>query len=160
MTTIAYDGKILAADGQRTWGSEVRGLNEKKLLIKGAHIYAFSGTAALFPVMVEWHARGADPKNLPFGWDLDKENGGWCLVVVDEDGLAKFTSSCPYIERFDPPIAFGAGQDYAIGAMLAGADARLAVELVSGLCTHTGGEIQVINVAEALALNQVREAAE
>lgn len=95
MTTIAYDGRFLAADGQRSWGPEIRGLNHKKLTIDLNRIYAFTGTAPIMPAMIEWHQKGADPKDLPFGWDLDKEHGGWSLIVIDRDGLAKYSSTCP-----------------------------------------------------------------
>lgn len=146
MTTIAFDGRTIAADGMRTWGGEIRGLAHQKLLVRGKCIYAFTGLTPMFEPMVAWHVGGATLEampRLPAGPD---EKGGWTLIVIDQKGLGKYTDSCPYPERFDPPIAFGAGGDYAIGAMLAGADAKRAVEIVSNLCNHTGGTIQAIDV--------------
>jgi hypothetical protein len=110
----------------------------------------------MFDVMVAWHQAGAKPDDVPkAGGDA-----AWYLIVIDHNGIGKFSNTCPYIERFDPPIAFGAGQDYAMGAMLAGASAERAVAIVASLCDHTGGEIQVVNIAEALGAAPILEAAE
>lgn len=155
MTTIAFDGKTVAADGQRTWGDEIRELGSPKIKLLDGRIYSFTGSTPLFQPVVDWHRSGADPKSLPV---MGREES-WTLIVIDHDGLGKYTPTCPYIERFKPPIAFGAGGDYAMGAMLAGADAKRAVELVAGLCNHTGGVIQAVNVADALRAS-LAEAAE
>ncbi len=104
--------------------------------------------------MIKWHLEGALPENLPKAYDHKEE--GWTLVVIGANGgVSKYTSACPYVEEFEPPIAFGAGADYAMGAMLAGADAQRAVEIVCSLCNHSGGTIQVIDIFSAL-----KEAAE
>lgn len=142
MTTIAFDGRTIAADGMRTWGSEIRGLSFQKLRTRGGCIFGFTGLAPLFDMMIDWHLAGAHVAQLP---QLHGDNI-WTLIIIDREGLGKYTNTCPYVERFEPPIAFGAGDDYAMGAMLAGADARRAIEIVSGLCNHTGGKIQVIDV--------------
>ena len=158
MTTIAIDKTTIAADGLRTWGDQIAGRAHKKIkVVPGKAIYAFTGLAPMFDVMVEWHQKGADPEDVPqLGKDSDN---GWTLIVIDKEGVGKFTSSCPYFERFDAPVAWGAGQDYAMGAMAVGAGARRAVEAVASFTTHTGGEIQVVDIAEALGLKRL-EAAE
>lgn len=155
MTTIAFDGHRIAADGQRTWGGEIRGLNFQKLRRRGDVIYAFTGLVPLFEPMIKWHQDGASAADLPKA--VDHKEDGWTLVVVSDGKLVKYTSNCPYVEEFEAPIAFGAGADYAIGAMLAGADARRAVEVVSSICYHTGGAIQVIEVAPTLAIKEAAE---
>lgn len=156
MTTIAISTTHVAADGQRTWGNEIRGLDHKKLRVEGRIIYAYTGLTPLMDVMIRWHKDGAKPENLP---PYSNEDGdGWTLIIIDRHGVGKYTASCPYVERLDAPIAFGAGDDLAMGAMLAGASAERAIELVASITNHTGGEIQVINIAEALGLH--KEAAE
>ena len=149
MTTIAISDGFIVADGLRTWGSEIRGRAHKKIRVVGSLIYAFTGLVPMQEPMIEWHRAGADPTKLPHG-AADDKHGGWTLIVIDKDGIGKYTDGCPYLERFDPPIAFGAGQDYAIGAMLVGASAQHAVEAVASLCNHTGGEIQVVDIASVL----------
>ena len=162
MTTIAVTATEVAADGQRMWGCEIVNLTTEKIHVQDGMIYAFSGTFPLFHPMIEWHLAGADPKELPTGVDY-KENG-WTLVVIDDGGLFKYTSSCPYPEELEPPIAFGAGGDYATGAMLHGATAKEAVEIVARLCNHTGGQIKVVDIAKVtgftLRRTHLREAAE
>lgn len=144
MTTIAWDGRLIAADGQRTYGDQIAGLTHQKLVVKGHKVFAFTGVAPLMSAMIDWQMAGADPANLPIGWDKDER--GWSLILVDAAGVGKYSSVCPYLERFDPPFAFGAGEDYALGAMHAGADARQAIEIVSRITIHTGGFIQSIDV--------------
>lgn len=158
MTTIAIDRNgFIAADGFVLWGGEIRNRAQKKLRISNGVIYGLTGLTPLMDVLIEWHQKHeASPEKLP----KVRPEEGWTLVVVDQSGIGKYTNTCPYIDRFDPPIAFGAGGDYAIGAMLAGATAAEAVKIVSDLCNHTGGEIQTINIAEALGLSDVQQAAE
>lgn len=43
MTTIAWDGKIIAADGQRTYRSERAGMSHKKLFVRPNAVYAYTG---------------------------------------------------------------------------------------------------------------------
>ena len=141
MTTIAISKTEVAADGQRTWGGEIRGLDHEKLKVMGDIIYAFTGLAPLFQPMIDWHNKGALVADLPGGIDKDD---GWTLVVISAAGICKYTQSCPYPEYFDAPIAFGAGADYAIGAMWHGATAEEAVSHVARHTNHTGGKITVM----------------
>lgn len=157
MTTIAITATECAADGQRTYYDQIRGRDFKKLRVSHGAIYAFTGLVPMLDVMVKWHVEGADPEKLPSGHD--KTEDGWTLIVIQQRGICKYTSKCPYPEWFEPPMAFGAGQDYAMGAMLHGASAKEAIAIVSNLCNHTGGDIQVLNIADALA-TPVKEAAE
>lgn len=143
MTTIAIDRTHVAADGLRTWGDEIRGTNHQKIRVSNGMIYALTGSAPMFGPAVEWHEKGADPKTVP-----KCDGREWTLIVVDSSGIVtKWSDTCPYPESFDAPIAFGAGADLAMGAMLAGASARRAVELVAGLHVHTGGTIREIEIA-------------
>lgn len=159
MTTIAITETEIAADGLRTVGSEVRGLNHRKIIVRNGTIYAFTGVAPIFDVMVEWHQKGAKVEELPKGAEKDDDRNGWTLIAIDHTGIGKYSSGCPYIERFDPPVAFGAGQDYALGAMVAGASASQAVEIACKVDVWSGGTIQVVNIAEALGVQRL-EAAE
>jgi hypothetical protein len=159
MTTIAVSASQIAADGQRIWGDLIAGRQFKKIRVCHGAIYAFTGLVPMHEPMIAWHAAGADPAKLPHGASDDK-HGGWTLIVVDREGVGKYTNSCPYLERLDTPVAFGAGQDYAMGAMWHGASAGEAVRLVAAHTNHTGGVIQVVDIAEALGLDKAREAAE
>jgi ATP-dependent protease HslVU (ClpYQ) peptidase subunit len=148
MTTIAIDAHTIAADGLRTWGDDIVGRSERKIRIWGGRIYALTGMAPYFEALMTWHARGADPEK---AIKCEAPNS-WMLIVIERPReVIKYTNTCPYPEVFTPPIAFGAGLDLAKGAMLAGATAREAVQLAIDNTTHSGGEIQVEDIAAVLA---------
>jgi hypothetical protein len=158
MTTIAVDSKgFVAADGLITWGDDIVCRTADKLRVRHGRIYGLTGTGPLFEPLIKWHAeQEADPDKLP---KVSGDNG-WMLIIIERPGLvSKYSHTCPYVEAFEPPIAFGAGLDLAKGAMLFGASAEEAVELVAANTGHTGGRITVLNIAEALGLQRL-EAAE
>lgn len=149
MTTIAYDGKTIAADGLSVSGTERRSSAARKVISAHGRIYAFTGLFALFPILVEWHAAGADPSETP----EVRDEGGWTLIVIESVGPVKmYTRSVPYPEAIDADkFAVGSGQDYALGALHAGLSAKDAVEIAAKIDTNTGGEIIVLDIHETLA---------
>lgn len=158
MTTIAIDANgCIAADGWRTWGGDIVCRTEEKIRIRHGRIYALTGIAGLFEPLIKWHGEHeANPEKMPKCGDDDS----WVLIVIEQPGrVAKYTKTCPYPEFFDPPVAFGAGLDLARGAMLFGATASEAVELVAAHTNHTGGRVLAYNIAETLGLQRL-EAAE
>jgi hypothetical protein len=145
----------------------VTSLREKKIRQEGGAVYAFAGTVPMFDHLIRWHQNLAMPNEVP---KAGKDNI-WTMVVarLDKDRerivVEQYNDDCPYADFFDPPWAWGAtqGKLVALGAMLAGKSAEEAVAIA---CQHTataGGEIQVVNIAEALGLpkvSPVKEAAE
>lgn len=155
MTTIATDGVTIAADGLACTGSERCGMQTRKLRVEHGRIYAIAGDIAMFDALVEWHNRGADPSHEFKG----RKDPNWSLMVIDGSGLTRFTDNCMYPDPFEYPQAFGSGADYAVAALRMGNTPKRAVEIAAELDVYTGGEIQVINIAEALGINTL-EAAE
>lgn len=145
MTIIAVSWTHIAADGMKLWGNEIRGLNHKKIIQRGDVIYAFAGLAPMQDPMIAWHQAGGNPEKLPKLFD---DESSWTLLVIDPQGLRKYSSTCPYPEEFDAPFAIGAGLDMALGAMYAGASAQQAVEIVNAHCNTSGGEVQVMDIME------------
>ena len=158
MTTIAIDKfGFAAADGLRTWCGDILSRAEQKLRRRHGLVYGLTGLAPVFETLIKWHhEHKADPEKMP---KVEGDDSHWTLIVIGHNSVTKFSKTCPYPESFDPPIAFGSGMDLAKGAMLFGATAEQAVRLVADHTNHTGGEIQVINIAEYLGL-QRPEAAE
>lgn len=147
MTTIAYDGTTIAADGLMLSGTERVATRIKKIRVSGGRIYALSGLAAMLEPLIKWHAEGADPGTVP------KATGdnSWSMIVLEHGKpLTLFTSGCQYPDEYSEGyfFAIGSGQDYALGAMHAGKSAREAVEIAAKIDTSTGGEIMEINIAE------------
>jgi hypothetical protein len=148
MTTIAFDGANIAADGlASTYDGEIRSLTREKLRVVGGYIYGMSGDAAMFGALIAWHRSGADPGELPPSGD----DARWTLIVVDAaGGIYRYSHDCPYSDALEAPCAFGSGGDIALGAMLAKATAEQAVMLVAGRTTHTGGAIRTYNIYQTL----------
>jgi hypothetical protein len=163
VTTIAIDKfGTIAADGLYVWGGDIVSRTHKKIRFKHGRIYALTGLAPLFEPLMRWHGeQNADPDKVP---KVSGDSASWTLIVIERpDAVTKYSSTCCYPETFPVPMAFGAGIDHAKGAMLFGATAEQAVRLVAENCEHTGGEIQVVDIAEALGVpkpDPVREAAE
>ena len=137
MTTIAWDGKSVAADSQCTYGSYISPENFKKLIKRGDVVYACTGTGALFKPLIEWYYAGADPNTCPH---LGKEGGAALLVFRGGKSLVLKTDM-PYPDELHAPDAWGSGADFAIGAMKAGADAQRAVEIAIECDPYTGGKV-------------------
>ena len=154
MTTICTDGISLAADGRvHSDGTRVRD-DEKKIMVRGGVIYALGGVTCLFDPLIKWVTDGADPEKIPKG-DLR-----WQLLVITRTAFVTYSNTCPYAERQDYPFTTGSGRDVAYGAMKAGKSPREAVAIAAEDDLYTGGEIQVVNIAEALGLAPIKEAAE
>jgi len=147
VTTIAACGHFIAADGLLTNNGSRHVLDAKKIKVQGGVIYALGGTTCFFEPLIKWHQDGADPLNLPKGHDLD-----WTLLTITRDGLFFYTNRSAYPERHDFPWTMGTGNEYAMGAMKAGASAEEAVRIACEIDIHSGGEIQVVNIKEALGM--------
>ncbi len=156
MTTIAIKDGIIAADSQTTFGQERSLRPTKKIAVGKDAVYAVSGLGGMLDVLADWHSNGADPRALPIVGSGEK----WSLLVADRNGVYLYHVDAPYPLRIDPPFGLGTGGDYAIGAMDYGASAEEAVMLACMRDTASGLPVQSVNIAEALGLAPVREAAE
>ena len=125
MTTIAWDGETLAADGQVT--SSFIGQNDsKKIFTKGGKVFAFCGTYS--------EGYGFLKRGQPIECDTI------VLEFGDKSGIAIYhekNGSHP----IKAPYAIGSGCDFAMGAMLAGCNAVDAVKIAAKLDPYTGGRI-------------------
>lgn len=155
MTTIASDGKTVAADGQETWGAEPVRMDREKVKLVDGFLYAFTGVGALFDPCIAWYAKGADPKEVP---EAKGDNSTWGLSVFFPGRVEYFSSTCPYKAEYHYPFALGSGTDFAMGAMLAGCEPRRAVEIAAEKNIHTGGKITVVEIPRETA--KIAEAAE
>lgn len=151
MTTIASDGMTIAADGLGVWGTEITDRAMRKIKIVNGTIYAFTGSSAFKETSIAWHQDGCqgDPPRVGDG----SGDAQWSLYVVRPEGMERFSSVLgKNSDVFPYPFAAGSGSEYAKTAMVLGKSPREAVEVAASLDVMTGGEITVINIAEALGL--------
>lgn len=135
MTTIATDGKTMAADGCRFHRDTC--VISTAVKVRRLHDGALVGTAGdvgFGMTMVEWLESGGPPPEF-------KDDGSALLLETNGD--------CFILDRnclrmpVQAPVAIGSGMDLAIGAMLAGASPAEAVKIAGLKDPHTGGTITV-----------------
>lgn len=148
MTTIAWDGKTLAADKQMTnHGLALRATKIKQI---GDLFVAVSGAWDNAQGMFDWVREGMAREKYPsFQGDPDGFVG---MLVVNASGDAvvfeRFATPYPVEE---PPFAMGSGRDFALGAMHAGATAEEAVRIAIALDASSGIGVDVLRVSETAA---------
>lgn len=139
MTTIAYDGNILASDRGSTANGisrEVEKMFEVELHEKALKrfrlnldqrfiVYAACGSAAEVPLILSWMETGEE---LPILKESDFQKG---LIVSKYDRKCYGLTGLLTLERYEQNIcASGGGFDMALGAMLSGASALKALDII------------------------------
>lgn len=151
MTTIAWDGKTVAADSQAQCGDYRIPESVKKIRRVGDTVYALTGQASMFGPMIAWHQAGAHPDSVPKCSDDDANNSG--LMVFKDGRCLRYKAAVPFPEEVFAPDAWGAGCYFAIGAMVAGdvtgnpISAETAVKVAIRCNSDTGGDVMVEEVA-------------
>lgn len=145
MSVIVYDGraKILAADRLRSAGdmimpgSKIQPLGFGK---KDKDIVAWTGGVAEALMVIDWiQSSGSLP------WPNCQHGDNWTRVIVANDHECYFYEQEP-VKIHVPPdgfMAWGAGRDFAMGALAAGATARQAIEIASQYCAWVGFGVEV-----------------
>jgi hypothetical protein len=146
MTTIAWDGKTVAADSLKVYGAYASPGNYEKIIQRAGIVFACAGNASLFEPMIKWYLDGADPKECPC---VGKDEAA--LLVFRDDKAFYYRTEAPYADEPHAPDAWGAGSEFAIGAMHAGADARRAIEIAITCSPFSGRDVVAVELAEAAA---------
>lgn len=138
MTTIAWDGKTLAADTLAT----ANGLRDHKTTKAFRHkgvLIAACGSSALCGKFREWVIAGMNGES-PFEGAED----GTGFVVSEGAAVCFGTSGCWSVS--EPFYTLGSGYPIALGALAMGATAKQAVEIAARFDTTTGGEITALSL--------------
>lgn len=130
-TTIAFDGKEMAADSQMTVGSWMMFTPEKLTRIDG-DVIGCAGNCEEIVKFKIWYRDRTRP--------FPKMKGSFEAICWTKDGLMRYTTSGVPI-KFNPPYALGSGSDIAMGAMKAGVGARRAVEIATETDIYSGGHV-------------------
>lgn len=158
MTTICYDGKMLATDSKSSQGhiAMIGGFQkiyfpteEEYWEIQGVKVLAFavSGAPEGIPFVKESLNRGITHRSF-----IDWPDLSFAIIAVDENGQGWYWD----VHRNDVknidsvslmpvtgPMSAGSGMTIANAVMSIGADAKTAVEVACKLDNYSGGEIQV-----------------
>jgi ATP-dependent protease HslVU (ClpYQ) peptidase subunit len=148
MTTIAWDGKALAAD-RCSWSGGARRSVRKVFRITrpdGAPaLVAFAGSGDFATKLLDWLRVGGDAPN----WrDFVKEDDRdrQCAVLVDSDHRVwQISYQLVWLEYEEPFYAYGAGQEFAWGALEAGASAERAVQIAEKRSDYAGLGVDVVS---------------
>lgn len=131
-TTIAFDGKTVAADSQITMG-ESKALNGHKLVRINGCVVGCAGDVVNIDKFKRWFRDQKQPK--------PKLSNQFVAIVVAPGGLCTEYFSDLTCTTAQPPHAIGTGSDCARAAMAMGASAKRAVEIARDIDLYTGGTI-------------------
>lgn len=149
MTTVAFNGKILAADSLVIAGSHICDTQAQKIFMGERGIAAWTGAQGIGMKLVQWLMAGKPDSDLKF--PVRDELVAYALWIPTRGPIEIYDSRDYHtIDKLPRiPYAQGYGSEYALGAMLAGADPINAVRIASMCETSTGGDfIQYIEIFE------------
>lgn len=140
MTTVAWDGKSMAADRMMTFGTTPVPTSKLHRITfqKKPAILGFSGTADEFIPLLQWlkKPKGDAP--------LSQDRQDWSAMVVLKSGEVFYAAGKPvFISLGKITWSIGSGGDYAMGAMDFGATAEEAVAIACARDTASGLGIDV-----------------
>jgi len=141
MTTIAWDGKTLAADKRATHGGLIFTVT-KIFRIRG-YLVGASGDFDRIMETIAWFSDGADPAKVPPHSRSNDEYVG--MLVIGPGGLIEKYERGPLPYRIESKLhAIGSGRDFAMAAMYLGKTAIEAVEVATALDTGTGNGVDTL----------------
>lgn len=146
MTTIAFDGKVLAADRAVTWGDQIGEHTSPKIILFDDMIAVGSGDAGAWRSLACWHM---DNPVGPAGWRHPPPiwgDGGYGIYILGRNGEVYYIDKYGTVLRERAPLTTGSGCEIAIGAIHAGATAVEAVRIACRLDKNSRGPIDYVIV--------------
>jgi ATP-dependent protease HslVU (ClpYQ) peptidase subunit len=137
VTTIATDGKSIAADGQSTAGEMVTSRETTKLtrLPDGSIVGGCGELSPMRRAINCLHSPDAHPDDL---------TGDFTLLRLFPDGRIVTYEGCLFAFELPAPVTIGSGREFAMGAMLAGKGPKEAVEIAIERDIYSGGDVLVM----------------
>ncbi len=132
ITTIAWDGTTLAADSC-SWSNSTRRRVLKVFKVKAPdssqYLVAFAGSGAFALAVLAW-MQGLTDKPVPTDFmDAKDRDNQFALVIDEQRRVWQLSGHLVYSHMRETVYAFGGGQEYAWGALEAGASAVQAVKI-------------------------------
>ena len=138
MTTCCYDGNILAADTRQV-GSYIDNHQAQKIHKIASTYIAIAGDVQQALVFIRWYKNQTEPRPDP-NHMKDFE------ALVIKKGIPYYAADLCELVEIGSPCAIGSGCDYAMAAMLGGADAKQAVRIAMKLDPWTGGRVRSVEI--------------
>lgn len=156
MTTIAWDGRTLAADRQVSFGGGRMGESAKIARRGDGALIGCAGVLGMADALRQWFLDGEQGPRPRLEAGADNTCAAF---IVRPDGAIDHISETGVARIESAQFAIGSGADYALGAMSMGADARRAVEVAMGWDNGSGGGIDVLSIGASSAAPRQRFAA-
>lgn len=146
MTTIAWDGKTMAADrigvvdGQKVLVDKIYSLSD-------GSIAGIAGSLTRGLEIIAWLEKTMNHEDIEFPLQTSQdepENSAWVLVVDGSANITLYTNSPEGVVLHDEKVSLGSGGKEARVAMHFGEDARSAVEVSALFDPDTGSEVQTM----------------
>jgi ATP-dependent protease HslVU (ClpYQ) peptidase subunit len=146
MTSIAFDGKTMAADKQMNTGNMKHTVARSKIRAGEYHgmpaLFGGSGTTVYCDAVIEWLIAGM-PDDKP---EMPSNPDSFTVIVATEAGLYEYIDSLRPIPLGQIKWAIGSGGEYAFGAMAAGACAKKAVEIACTFDPNSGMGVETLTL--------------
>jgi ATP-dependent protease HslVU (ClpYQ) peptidase subunit len=141
MTTVATDGKSMAADGQSsTDDGPITNLNRRKITkLPGGSIVGGAGQLPDILRLTAWLEDGGQQKPPRIREPL-------AMLQLMPTGEVLYWNEELEPHPIDVPAAVGSGAELALGAMLAGASPKEAVGIACQRDPMSGGKITVLSL--------------
>lgn len=156
MTTIAWDGKALAADSRATEDDESAKSNCTKIWriqskiapVKGEILLAGAGDEFAAHLFKEWLEAGGEPNLHARGVTGGEDGEDFDAFIVHKSGTYNANRLCCFIKNLEPQWAHGTGRQAALAAMRCGKSAIDAVRIAAGIDPFTGGRIMSMSLVK------------
>lgn len=147
MTTITYRDGVLAVDSQVTAHRIRVGSTTKAGRLPKGYRWAFAGSSQLMFAFAKWCERSIENDDLstwdenPPRWSREDDATG---ILVFPDGKVSEYEGQGWLRVEAPFLAWGSGEQIALGAMAAGKTASEALEIACEYDVFTGGPVLVL----------------
>ena len=140
MTTIAWDGRTLAADSLGVLGDSLKVVSHKLMCFPDGRLLGCCGRMSDKMLVCEWLLHGGEKPLL---------DDSFAAILVEPTGQAfRLEESLVFITMHEPFHACGSGRDFAIAAMALGKTACEAVALAMQFDPWTGGAVEWLTLKE------------
>lgn len=139
MTTIATDGKTIAADGQITAGDIISDMKCRKVFkLSNGRALGVAGTLSSCDAFRAWFADPSQPQP-----DLSDD---FKAVIIDGTDRVTVYDGQFYPICLPVPYTIGSGREVALGAMLTGATPKQAVKAAISVDVYSGGTVREVKL--------------